>query len=162
MTSSRLKKFFRKYDVSGNGKITLHEFLDIFIPREMDPKYFKPASETLVQRVKELNQIEHFVTVETLFLIRDFLFLHIRTDKAIEKVLQQVQRIPSLDIVSDLKFARIELDEIISIKGLKRIFLFHNYTVSKNEISLLLDRLTNMIKSKITYIDLASNQGKIG
>lgn len=161
MTSSRLKKFFRRYNVSNNAKITLHEFLDIFIPKEMDPRYFKPASETLVQRVKNLTQIEHFVTVDTLFQIRDFLFLHIRTDKAIEKVLQEVQRIPSLEIVADLKLARVKLDEIITTLGLKRIFLAHNIKVNETDVSLLLDRFNSTIACKITYIDLAGNRGNL-
>lgn len=161
MTSSRLKKFFRRYNVSDNGKITLHEFLDIFIPKEMDPKYFKPASETLVQRVKVLTQIEHFVTVDTLFQIRDFLFLHIRTDKAIEKVLQEVQIIPSLEIVADLKLAKVKLDEIITTQGLKRIFLTHNIAINEVDASLLLDRFNSTITCKITYIDLAGNRGKL-
>ena len=90
LTSSRLKKFFRRYNTAGDGKLSLHEFLDIFIPKELkeghlQQKYFKPASITLVQRVKECTQIDHFVTLDTLFKIRDFLFLHIRVDKIIEK-----------------------------------------------------------------------------
>ena len=35
MSSSRLKKFFRKYNTSNDGKLSLHQFLDIFIPKNL-------------------------------------------------------------------------------------------------------------------------------
>jgi Ca2+-binding EF-hand superfamily protein len=35
MSSSRMKKFFRRYNTSGDGKLSLHQFLDIFIPKKL-------------------------------------------------------------------------------------------------------------------------------
>ncbi|CAI2360584.1 unnamed protein product [Moneuplotes crassus] len=158
MSNSRFKKFFKRYNSNNNGMLTLHEFLDIFIPKEFNPKFFKPASEDRVQNVKELTHIEHFISLETLFEIRDFLMHHLKIDKLIEKWLYEVSIIPSFQILSDLKSLGVDLDSIVSPRGLHKMLQGIDPTITKTETTLLVNRLNSIVKSEITYIDLAGNK----
>mmetsp|Transcript_8881 Transcript_8881/g.7860 ORF Transcript_8881/g.7860 Transcript_8881/m.7860 type:complete len:356 (-) Transcript_8881:124-1191(-) len=159
LSSSRLKKFFRRYNSSNDDKLTLHEFLDIFIPRELDPKYFKLANEALVQEVKNFKHIEHFVSLDTLFKIRDFILYHIKIDKVIEKALSEMKNIPSFEVLSDLKQAKIDdLTEPLSIEGITDVIKKYGFKVKQNEVLLLINRINSIVKDSVTYIDLAGNR----
>ena len=160
MTSTRLKKFFQRYNSYNNGKLILHEFLDIFIPRELDPKYFKPASESRVQKVKELQQIDHFITLKTIFQIRDFIFLHIKIDKIIETILKEIEEIPSFQILSDLKNSKVNLEEEITVKGIFEMLSMDNPRVTKTEVSLMVNRFNSIVKEEIAYIYFVGNRGQ--
>lgn len=159
MTSTRLKKFFTRYNTFQNGKLSLHEFLDIFIPQKLDPKYFKPASETLVQRVKEWKQIDHFVTLDTLFQIRDFIFLHLRVDKAIERALFEISKIPSFELLGDLKVSGVDPQQKIEFKGLRNILKCQGISARDRDLEMVARRLVS--QGICTYMQLTGNLGKL-
>ena len=102
-TSHRLKQFFRKYNKTSNGKLSLHEFLDIFIPRKFDQAYFKPADELLIQKVKDWSQISEFMSMETFFKLRDFLSLHFKIDKIVERLFEEIKNLTPFDALNDFK-----------------------------------------------------------
>ena len=125
----------------------------------MDPRYFKPASETLVQKVKECTQIDHFVTLDTLFQTRDFIFLHVRVDKSVEKLALELSQCSEREITNELTSAGVEHYDLISTQGFKEILLQNGFEVKDKNLVPVVKKLHGSNYERTTYIDLARNKG---
>lgn len=103
LSSHRLKQVFRQYNQSENGQLSLHEFLDIFIPKEKEHRHFKPVDELMVQKVKDLTDIRELFPAEAISELRNFLSLVIKIDKIIERILEEIMCLSPFGALSDFK-----------------------------------------------------------
>ena len=159
-TSHRLKAFFIRYNKTQNGRLSLHEFLDIFIPKEFDLTYFKPADENLIQKVKECDEITEFMTVETLFRLRDFVAAHLKVDKVVERLFDEMQSLAPFDALNDFKCCNIALNSTLSTDLLQTVFVKFKLDANDAEVLTLVQRLSS-VSNKLTFMDLACNKGKM-
>lgn len=77
------------------------------------------------------------MTLETLFQIRDFVFFHIRVDKAIEKVMADIEKIHHSEIKNYLRQNNICPSSNLNLKDGKSVV---DYLLKNSNLSMLIYR----------------------